>query len=91
VDDLVKAMGMIGVSKSQVSRLCVEIDERVINSTRGIARLVLDKVRVLAGPFADTITTIETLPDQARIGVLLELLGRKVKTTLPRDGIEKIS
>ena len=29
VDDLVKAMGGTGVSKSQVSRLCVEIDERV--------------------------------------------------------------
>src|ERR671927_98792 len=29
VDDLVKAMGMEGVSKSQVSRLCAEIDERV--------------------------------------------------------------
>jgi len=29
VDDLVKAMGMAGVSKSQVSRLCIEIDERV--------------------------------------------------------------
>lgn len=29
VDDLVKAMGMSGISKSQVSRLCVEIDERV--------------------------------------------------------------
>src|SRR5476651_1900330 len=29
VDDLVKAMGMSGVSKSQVSRLCEEIDERV--------------------------------------------------------------
>src|SRR5215213_7680979 len=29
VDDLVKAMGASGVSKSQVSRLCVEIDERV--------------------------------------------------------------
>jgi len=29
VDDLVKAMGMTGISKSQVSRLCVEIDERV--------------------------------------------------------------
>jgi putative transposase len=28
VDDLVKAMGMSGVSKSQVSRLCEEIDER---------------------------------------------------------------
>ena len=29
VDDLVRAMGMTGVSKSQVSRLCEEIDERV--------------------------------------------------------------
>jgi transposase-like protein len=29
VDDLVKAMGMTGISKSQVSRLCQEIDERV--------------------------------------------------------------
>ena len=29
VDDLVKAMGMSGVSRSQVSRLCGEIDERV--------------------------------------------------------------
>ena len=29
VDDLVKALGMTGVSKSQVSRLCGEIDERV--------------------------------------------------------------
>ncbi len=29
VDDLVRAMGMTGISKSQVSRLCSEIDERV--------------------------------------------------------------
>ena len=29
VDDLVKAMGMEGISKSQVSRLCGEIDDRV--------------------------------------------------------------
>ena len=29
VDELVKAMGMTGISKSQVSRLCGEIDERV--------------------------------------------------------------
>ncbi len=29
VDDLVQAMGMAGISKSQVSRLCGEIDERV--------------------------------------------------------------
>lgn len=29
VDDLVKALGMSGISKSQVSRLCEETDERV--------------------------------------------------------------
>jgi transposase-like protein len=29
VDDLVKALGMSGISKSQVSRLCEEIDDRV--------------------------------------------------------------
>jgi len=29
VDDLVKAMGMDGISKSQVSRLCEEIDDKV--------------------------------------------------------------
>ena len=29
VDDLVKALGMSGISKSQVSRLCEEIDEKV--------------------------------------------------------------
>ncbi len=29
VDELVKAMGLTGISKSQVSRLCTEIDERV--------------------------------------------------------------
>lgn len=29
VDDLVKAMGMSGLSKSQVSRLCADIDDKV--------------------------------------------------------------
>jgi len=29
VDDLVKAMGMSGISRSQVSRLCAEIDDKV--------------------------------------------------------------
>ena len=29
VDDLVQAMGLFGISKSQVSKLCKDIDERV--------------------------------------------------------------
>lgn len=37
VDDLVKAMRMSGISKSQVSRLCVEIDDKVKAFLAGIA------------------------------------------------------
>jgi transposase-like protein len=29
VDDLVKAMGMTGIAKGQVSRLCTEIDDKI--------------------------------------------------------------
>jgi putative transposase len=29
VEDLVQAMGMSGISRSQVSRLCAEIDEKI--------------------------------------------------------------
>ena len=38
VDDLVKAMGASGISKSQVSRLCAEIDERVNASSAAPSR-----------------------------------------------------
>ncbi|MBF0615070.1 MAG: IS256 family transposase [Magnetococcales bacterium] len=43
VDELVQAMGMSGISKSQVSRLCAEIDERV--------RSFLDRPLVGEWPF----------------------------------------
>jgi putative transposase len=29
VDDLVRAMGMTGISKSQATRLCMEIDDKI--------------------------------------------------------------
>jgi hypothetical protein len=38
VDDLVRAMGMSGISKSQVSRLCEEIDDKVSVAARNDAR-----------------------------------------------------
>ena len=38
VDELVKAIGMTGISKSQVSRLCAEIDERVRTLPRAADR-----------------------------------------------------
>ncbi len=50
-----------------------------------------DRVRILAWPFADTVTTIENITEEARIGVLIELMGRRVRTTLPHDQIEKLA
>lgn len=50
-----------------------------------------DRIRVLSGPFADLITTIETLPDQQRIGMLIDLMGRKVRMSVSRDLVEKLS
>ena len=49
-----------------------------------------DRIRVLSGPFADTVATIETLPDAQRIGILMELMGRQVKTSLPRSQIQRL-
>ena len=49
-----------------------------------------DRIRVLSGPFADLVTTIETLSGPERIGVLLDLMGRKVKTSLLRNQIERL-
>jgi transcriptional antiterminator RfaH len=50
-----------------------------------------DRVEVLSGPFAKLVTEIETLPDMQRIQVLIELMGRKVKTTLRRSDIQKLA
>ena len=49
-----------------------------------------DRIRVLSGPFADLVTTIETLSGPERISVLIDLMGRKVRTSMPRSQIEKL-
>jgi transcriptional antiterminator RfaH len=49
-----------------------------------------DRIRVLSGPFADLVTTIETLSGPERIGVLIDFMGRKVRTSVPRTQIEKL-
>jgi transposase-like protein len=40
VDDLVQAMGMTGISKSQVSRLCGEIDDKVQTFLTGRSKAI---------------------------------------------------
>ena len=58
VDDLVQAMGMSGISKSQASRLCGEIDGKIrdfldrplAGDRRVRGRDLLDRVPGLPGP-----------------------------------------
>lgn len=49
-----------------------------------------DRIRVLAGPFAEYVTLIEEMQEDDRIGVLIDLMGRQVRTALPRSGVEKL-
>jgi len=49
-----------------------------------------DEVRVLNGPFANFIATVEALSGPERIGVLIDLMGRKVMTSVPSTQIEKL-
>jgi putative transposase len=67
VDDLVKAMGMCGISKSQVSRLCEEIDER--------AKAFLDRPIVGDWPYLwiDTTYLVELLAGVSPITLQAQL------------------
>ncbi|UWR35711.1 hypothetical protein K3759_18650 (plasmid) [Sulfitobacter sp. W027] len=48
-----------------------------------------DQIRVTSGPFMDLITHIESLPDFERVGVLIELMGREVRSSLLRAHVTK--
>ena len=48
-----------------------------------------DKVRVVSGPLADKLAEIESVPEQGRIYVLLELMGRYTKAMLSATDVER--
>jgi transcriptional antiterminator RfaH len=47
-----------------------------------------DQVKVLKGPFADLIATIETYETDQRIWILMDLMGRKTKIQTPLDALQ---
>ncbi len=49
-----------------------------------------DRIRILSGPFADYVTTVETLDSAQRVNVLIGLMGRAVRATLARGHVEKL-
>ena len=50
-----------------------------------------DRIRILAGPFADYVCRIESINDSERVSVLIELMERKVSASLPRTDIQKLT
>ena len=49
-----------------------------------------DRVRMIAGPFADTLASIETLGDADRIIVLMDMMGQSVRATVGRQDLERV-
>lgn len=49
-----------------------------------------DTIRILSGPFADTVAKIESLADGERIRILMDLLGRETRMSVPKDSVEKL-
>jgi transcriptional antiterminator RfaH len=47
-----------------------------------------DEVRIVAGPFANTMATIEALSDDERVTLLLELVGQTAKISTDRRNVE---
>ena len=48
-----------------------------------------DVVRVMTGPFAETVSRIESLDRHGRVGLLLEVMGRAVRVTVPADSLTR--
>ena len=63
-------------------------DERGFIRIDNAPRLSLgEKVRVLAGAFADSFGLFDGLGDRDRVAVLLDFLGRKVRVSLDAEAI----
>lgn len=49
-----------------------------------------DRVRILSGPFAEFVTTIERIDPERRVHVMLELLGAATRVSLDPGAVRKI-
>lgn len=50
-----------------------------------------EQVKIISGPFADYIATIETLPSATRLGILFDCLGWKVPAKVDVKNIQRVS
>jgi transcriptional antiterminator RfaH len=49
-----------------------------------------DKVKIIIGPFTDYVATVETLEDNQRIWVLIDLMGQKSKMQITPNELDVI-
>ena len=50
-----------------------------------------DKIRLLNGPFSESLGLVDGMPDNDRVYVLLNILGRQVKTRVPLESVSAYS
>ncbi len=50
-----------------------------------------DKIRIISGPFADFITSVEKIAPDDRLNVLLELLGRRTSMLIDKRDCKSVS
>ena len=50
-----------------------------------------DQVKVLEGPFADFIATVEAYETEQRIWILMDLMGRKTKIQTPSNTLQSLN
>ena len=49
-----------------------------------------DRIRVISGPFADLVTTVDSLDQDQRLRILVDLMGQRVRTSIPSGQVEKL-
>ena len=64
-----------------------EDDQAFVDLTRQAALKAGDPVQVMGGPFADHVARFEGLNEAQRVVVLLDLLGRQLRVTVPAETI----
>lgn len=52
--------------------------------------MVGDQVRIISGPFAEYVATIETIPKETRLEILFDILGQKKRAMIDTLNIEKV-
>jgi transcriptional antiterminator RfaH len=56
---------------------------------RGSARLLPgDQVLITRGPFAEFVATVESLPPQQRVWILLDIMGSKMRVAIPANDLQ---